>query len=142
MTIPAERWLLDTNVWLFGLRRDAAFPACANLLDQIGSFSIIIPLQVLKELTVNLTEVEMQDFYKLVNSYPDRVEVSWEAAPAEKIRFYQDCGCRKGDAVIAAHADALGASLIVSENRQFLQTIVDLPSGMATAARALERLSR
>ena len=140
MTTPTERWLLDTNVWLFGLRRDATFPACASLLDQIGSFSIIIPLQILKELTVNLTEVEMQDFYRLVNSYPERVEVSWATAPPERVKFYQEHGCRKGDAVIAAHAEQLGASLIVSENRQFLQTVANLPVRMTRAADALERL--
>lgn len=56
MTILPERWLLDTNVWIFGLRRDAAFPACALLLDRIGSFSILIPLQVIKELSLALTE--------------------------------------------------------------------------------------
>jgi predicted nucleic acid-binding protein len=143
MTTPAERLLLDTNVWIFGLRRDTNFPACASLLDQIGSFSVsvIIPLQVLKELAVNLIEVEMQDFYRLVNNYHERVEVSWAAAPAERVTYYQERGCRKGDAVIAAHAEALGANLIVSENRQFLQTIADLPVGMANAAEALKRLS-
>ncbi len=94
MTTPAERWLLDTNVWVFGLRRDANFPACASLLGQIGSFAIIIPLQILKELTVNLTEVEIQDFYRLVNSYPERFEVSWATAPAERVKFYQEHGCR------------------------------------------------
>ena len=56
MTIPPERWLLDTNVWIFGLRRDNAFPGCARLLDRIGSFSVLIPLQVLKELNLALTE--------------------------------------------------------------------------------------
>lgn len=141
MTMPAERWLLDTNVWVFGLRRDADFPACAALLDQIGSLSIIIPLQVLKELAVNLTEVEMQDFYRLVNSYPERVEVSWATAPVERVKFYQERGCRKGDAVIAAHAEMLGANLIISENRQFLQTLADLPARMARAAEALQRMS-
>ena len=139
MITPTERWLLDSNVWLFGLRRDAAFPACASLLDQIGSISIIIPLQVLKELAANLTEIEMQDFYRLLNSYPERVEVSWTTAPHERVGFYREQGCRKGDAVIAAHAEVLGADLIVSENRQFLHTISSLR--MATAAEALERLS-
>jgi len=33
MTILAEPFLLDTNVWIFGLRRDGQFPACAELLD-------------------------------------------------------------------------------------------------------------
>jgi predicted nucleic acid-binding protein len=56
MTTPPERWLLDTNVWVFGLRRDEAFPNCARLLDRIGCFIVAIPFQVLKELNLNLTE--------------------------------------------------------------------------------------
>lgn len=48
MTIPLERWLLDTNVWVFGLRRDATFPACAELLDRIGSFFDRNPTPTLK----------------------------------------------------------------------------------------------
>jgi predicted nucleic acid-binding protein len=66
MTTPPERWLLDTNVWVFGLRRDNAFPTCAKLLDRIGLFSVLIPLQVLKELNLALTEDEMRDFYQPV----------------------------------------------------------------------------
>ena len=76
MTTPPERWLLDTNVWIFGLRRDDAFPACARLLDRIGSFSVLIPLQVLKELNLALTEDEMRDFYRLVNQYSEFIEIS------------------------------------------------------------------
>ena len=68
------------------------------------------------------------------------IEVSWVAAPAERVKFYQEHGCRKGDAVIAAHAEVVGANLIVSENRQFLQTIVDLPVEIATASEVLKRL--
>jgi hypothetical protein len=40
---------------------DAA-ATCAKLLDRIGSFSVLIPLQVLKELNLALTEGEMRDF--------------------------------------------------------------------------------
>jgi predicted nucleic acid-binding protein len=106
MTTPPERWLLDTNVWVFGLRADTSFPACAQLLDRIGSFSILIPLQVLKELNLALAEDEMRDFYRLVNQYPEFIELSWEPAAFEQVKFYEQLGCRKGDAVIAAHAEA------------------------------------
>lgn len=141
MTTPPERWLLDTNVWVFGLRRDEAFPNCAQLLEHIGSFTVIIPLQVLKELNLNLTEDEISDFYHLVNQQPEWMELSWAAAPAERVKFYEERGCRKGDAVIAAHAESLRVGSIVSENRQFLQTIEDLPIEIVTAADALARLA-
>ena len=140
MTTPVKRWLLDTNVWILGLRRDSNFPACSELLEQIGSFSVIVPRQVLRELALNLSDQEMRDFYRLVNSYSDRIEVSWILAPAERIAFYQEQGCHKGDAVIAAHAEALQVNLIVGENRQFLQTLSDLPVEISSPTLALQQL--
>lgn len=142
MTTPPERWLLDTNVWVFGLRRADSFPTCAQLLDRIGSFSVLIPLQVLKELNLALTEDEVRDFYRLVNQYREFIELSWEPAAAEQVKVYEQRGCRKGDAVIAAHAEASGIRTIVSENRQFLQTLRDLPVEVVTAGEAQTRLAK
>jgi len=140
MTTPPERWLLDTNVWVFGLRRDASFPGCAELLDRIGTFSILIPLQVLKELNLTLAESEMREFYQIINQYPEFIELSWEPVPPDRVRFYVEQGCRKGDAVIAAHAEALDVKIIVSENRQFLQTLRDLPVEIVNTGEAQTRL--
>ena len=89
MTTPPERWLLDTNVWVFGLRRDGTYVACAQLLERIGSFSVVIPLQVLKELNLTLTENEMRGLYLLINQNTDLVELSWQPAPPERVAFYQ-----------------------------------------------------
>lgn len=139
MTIPHDRWLLDTNIWVFGLRRDSTFPACAELLERIGLFSTVIPLQLLKELTVNLTEEEVSYFYGLINQHPEIIEVNWEHASIDRVRFFQALGCRKGDAIIAAHAEALGVTVIVSENRQFLQALKDFAIEIISSETALER---
>ena len=141
MTIPRERWLLDTNVWVFGLRGDDAFPACAQLLDRVGSFSVVIPLQVLKELNLALTEDEMRNFYSVINQCSEFIELSWQPAAIELVKFYEERGCRKGDAVIAAHAEALGIGFLVSENRQFLQTLKGLPVEIVTTGEAQIRLA-
>jgi len=141
MIIPPERWLLDTNVWVFGLRGDDAFPACAQLLDRVGSFSVVIPLQVLKELNLALTEDEMRNFYSVINQCSEFIELSWQPAAIELVKFYEERGCRKGDAVIAAHAEALGIGFLVSENRQFLQTLKGLPVEIVTAGEAQIRLA-
>lgn len=142
MTIPPERWLLDTNVWIFGLRRDDAFPACARLLDLIGSFSVLIPLQVLKELNLALTQDEVRDFYRLVNQYSDFIELRWDPVTTEQIKSYEERGCRKGDAVIAAHAEVSGIRTVISENRQFLQTLKGLPIELINADEATSRLPK
>jgi len=111
VTTPIERWLLDTNIWLFGLRRDEQFQACAELLFLVGAFSVVIPLQILKELNVNFTEEEAKVFHRLVNNYPEFVELNWEPPPVGRVKYFEDRGCRKGDAIIAAHAEACKVDL-------------------------------
>lgn len=140
MPIPTERWLIDTNVWIFGLRRDEKFPDSVRLLQTLGSFTALIPLQVLKELHLNLTDSEMAQFYGLLNRFPNRAELNWEEPSRERVAFYGKAGCRKGDAIVAASAERLKADLIISNNRQFLQTVSDLPAAIVTPSQALARL--
>ena len=141
MPSPTERWLIDTNVWIFGLRRDQNFPDSVRLLENIGLFLALVPLQIIKELHLNLLDDEMTEFYRLRTGFREFVEISWESVSQERVRFYRDQGCRKGDALVAAHAEAVGADLIVSNNRQFLMTVENLPVRIATPAHALSRLS-
>jgi predicted nucleic acid-binding protein len=84
----------------------------------------------------------MRDFYRLVNQYSEFIELSWEPVAAEHVKLYEQRGCRKGDAVIAAHAEASGIRTIVSENRQFLQTLRDLPVELVTTDEAQTRLTK
>lgn len=137
-----NRYLLDTNVWVFGLRRNSAFPTCAELLDLIGSFVVVVPRQLLKELGLNLTEDELRSFYQLINQHPEFIEVSWNLAPTERVRYFEMQGCRKGDAVIAAHAEVLGVKVIVSENRQFLRTLKEFSIDIVNSEAALKRIVR
>jgi predicted nucleic-acid-binding protein len=123
-------------------RPDDAFPDCARLLDRIGSFLVLVPLQVLKELSLVLTEGEVRDFYKLVNQYSEFIELSWEPVTTEQIKAYEQRGCRKGDAVIAAHSEVSGIRTVISENRQFLQTLKGLPIELINAEEASTRLSK
>src|SRR5436190_916437 len=49
--IGRDRVALDTNDFIFGIRRDASYPACAGLLrDQIDLVSLFVPLRVQIEL--------------------------------------------------------------------------------------------
>ena len=98
----------------FGLRRNENFPDSIRLLANIGSFSALVPLQIIRELRVNLLDDEMKEFYRLQNELRQSVEISWEDASPERVAFYRDKGCRKGDALVAAHAEASRADLIVS----------------------------
>ena len=140
MNLPTERWLIDTNVWIFGLRRDERYPDSFAVLKAIGSFVALVTPQIIKELRLNLTDDEMKAFYRLLKNFPEGVQLSWQEAVAEKVQFYLDRGCRKGDAVIASSAEVLAAHLIVTNNRQFLQTINNLPVSILTPSEALLRL--
>lgn len=136
MNLPTERWLIDTNVWIFGLRRDDRYPDSATVLEAIGSFVALVPPQVIRELRLNLTDDEMKAFYELLKNFPE----GWQEAAAEKVQSYLDRGCRKGDAIIASSAEVLAAHLIVTNNRQFLQTINNLPVRILAPGEALLRL--
>lgn len=140
MPTPTNRWLIDTNVWIFGLRRDEKSPDSVRLLQKLGLFTAVIPLQVIKELHLNLTDREMAEFYGLLNRFPNRAELNWEEASNERVAFYQKAGCRKGDAIIAASAERLKADLIISNNQQFLQTVSGLSTDIMTPSQALARL--
>ena len=78
---------------------------------------------------------------ELINQHPELIELSWQPARLERITFYQNRSCRKGDAVIAAHAEALGIKTIISENRQFLQTLSEMSTELITASEANARLA-
>ena len=140
MNLPTERWLIDTNVWIFGLRRDERYPDSFAVLEAIGSFVALVTPQIIKELGLNLTDDEMKAFYRLLKNFSEGVQLSWQEAVPEKVQSYLDRGCRKGDAIIASSAEALAVHLIVTNNRQFLQTINNLPVRILTPSEALLRL--
>ncbi len=140
MTIAAERVVLDTNVWIFGLRQQPERPACARLLRSLHRLTVHVLRQVLLELLANLHEAERRDFFRLSQRYPQRLEVSWERVDLARMQTYQQRGCKLGDATVAAHLDVLGVSVLVSENRDFLYEITNLPFRVMRAEEALREL--
>ena len=96
MTTLTDPWLLDANVWLFGLRRVEPFLVCAELLDHIGSYSVVIPFQVLKELNVNLIGDEKEDFYQLINQHSEWIELAGSRRPLRGSDFMKDAVAERG----------------------------------------------
>jgi predicted nucleic acid-binding protein len=127
VSIRNSRIVLDTNVWIYGLRQDRDYPACSELLEKLRTFQIVIPRQVLVELQVNLSPREYQRFWQLINAYSARAEISWDPAPAERFDRYRRLGCRRGDAAVATLTEHVGAEALVTENREFLRNVPDLP---------------
>ena len=101
--------VLDTNVWIFGLRGQADRLACQRVLQRLPRLHVQVPRQILLELRTNLTRDEMDRFFRLLNRYPERIQFHWDKVESALIHKYQQLGCKLGDAAVAAHVGALDA---------------------------------
>jgi predicted nucleic acid-binding protein len=137
LTIRTEWVVLDTNVWIFGLRRQPEYPACAELLGSLNRLRVKIPRQILWELQANLSDEEMHELFRLLNRYQERIDIQWDRVDPLLVEKHQRLGCKLGDAVVAAHLEALGIKTIVSENRHFLSEIQELPFRILNSSEAL-----
>jgi predicted nucleic acid-binding protein len=63
MTIEHDWLVLDTNVWIFGLRAQSDPLACDQLLRHLPRLYVKVPRQILLELQANLTEEEIRRFF-------------------------------------------------------------------------------
>jgi hypothetical protein len=62
-SIRDEALVLDTNVFVFALRKDARYPACEILLfDRLYELRVYVPLQIFVELQRNLTPLRCVGF--------------------------------------------------------------------------------
>lgn len=139
--IIGHDWLvLDTNIWIFGLREQSDPSVCDQLLLQLPRLYVKVPRQILLELRANLTAEEMRRFFRLVNRYPERTEFHWDRVNVSLIRKYQQLGCKLGDAAVAAHMETLGVGTLVSENRDFLCEIQGLPFRVLRAVDVVREL--
>jgi len=142
MTIRDERLVLDTNVWIFGLRRHPELPACALLLERLSQLQVILPRQVLRELQANFTESELRTLFRLLKEFPKQIVIRWEKTKVETIRKYQNLGCKLGDAAIAANLEEIEVEVLITENRHFLEELKDLPFRRLSASEALTELEK
>ena len=140
-SIRDEVVALDTNEFIFALRRDADHPACEILLfDKLNELHVYMPLQVLIELQRKLRTSEMR---AVLLALTKAKAVNWDYAPApfELVSQWERRGAKKGDAVIAAHLEAAAIRYLVSENRDFLVDLPNLPFEALTAEKAVQLLS-
>ncbi len=122
-----KRILLDTNVWIFGLRNAPEYSLCRRILANLPKFHVYVPRQILRELLENLDQREMTRLFRLINLHSGRIAASWTLADTKLIKKYQRLGCKKGDAVVAAHTEALNVGVLITENRGFLRQCKRLP---------------
>ena len=72
MTIEGEWIVLDTNVWIFGLRQEPTRLARFHLLRRLPDLFVRVPRQILLELRANLRHEELDDFFRLLNRHPEQ----------------------------------------------------------------------
>jgi predicted nucleic-acid-binding protein len=139
-SIPDEIIALDTNVYVFALRKTPGFSACEDLVfDKLEKLNVFVPLQIFIELQRNLTSNEMRGVLRaLIRARSIRWD--YTPAPAELIAQWEQRGAKKGDAVIAAHLQTASIAYLVSENRHFLAEISGLPFTVLNSAETLSKL--
>ncbi len=62
MTTGPEWVVLDTNVWIFGLRDEPDRPACLQMLQRLPRLYVQVPRQILLELRANLLKSSCEDW--------------------------------------------------------------------------------
>jgi predicted nucleic acid-binding protein len=133
---------LDTNVVIFALRGTGNQQACRTLLfERLPELKVYLPLQVMLELDRNLTRREMQLLWRVFRGMPDLV-VDYQRAASERIRYWQQQGAKKGDAVIVAQLEARDIRLLISENRHFLAEVAGLPFDVLSSSAVLTLLDQ
>jgi predicted nucleic-acid-binding protein len=139
-SIRGETVALDTNVFIFALRKEPDYPVCETLLfDKLPTLQVYMPLQIFLELQRNLTASEMR---RVVRALTMAQAVTWDYAPArlDRIRQWEQRGAKKGDAVITAHLEGAAIRYLVSENRDFLQELPALPFTVLSSEEAVRLL--
>lgn len=139
-SIRGEAVALDTNVFIFALRKEPNFPACETLLfDKLNALQVYMPLQIFLELQRNLTVSEMR---RVVRALTMARTVTWDYVPArvDLVRQWEQRGAKKGDAVITAHLEAATIRYLVSENRDFLLELPALPFTVLSSEEAVRLL--
>ena len=140
MNIRRDWGVLDTNIWIFGLRIQPDRLSCTQVLRRLHQLYVKVPLQILQELKRNLDTDEMDSLFRLGNPNPGRIDFRWDKVDPALISKYQQLGCRLGDATVAAHVEAMGVEILVSENRDFLEQIKGLSFQVLRAEEVLRQL--
>jgi len=85
----------------------------------------------------------MREIYATFSTRPEDVEpviLDWTPPPDYLVTEFRLCGCKKGDAFVAACVAAAGVDYFISENRHFLSEIKNLPFVVLSPAEVLAQL--
>src|SRR5205085_12477811 len=102
-SILDEPVCLDTNQFIFAIRRSTEYSACREIIrHHIQKLDISLPLEILIELHRNLYPQEIKAAYRILRGARELVE---DFAPVETtmLEHYEHMGAKDVDARICAH---------------------------------------
>ncbi len=131
--------VLDSNEYIFALG-SIRKPVCERLLEKIFKYpdriSLRITRLIVEEVRANLTPEAFREFINAINTFTSIDEDIF--VPFELGAKYEARGLKPADAFIAAYAEGVGADVLVTENRHFLNRHTDLPFKVLTAEKCLK----
>jgi predicted nucleic acid-binding protein len=134
--------VIDSNVYIFGFGL-VKIPACKNLIYEIIEkrelYNVRIPRAIVEEVRSHLAPEDFSTFIRVINILTTIDEDF--LIPFELGAKYEARGFKTADAFIAAYAEWVGADVLVTENRHFLNSNPDLPFKILTAEKCLKLIS-
>jgi len=133
--------VLDANEFIFGLgffRKKSCESLLNFLIDNFSSHSMSVCRTIVEEVRANLTAKEFHSFIKFINIFTVIDEDC--LIPFELGAKYEKKGLKDADALIAAFTEWVGAEVLITENRHFLNRCADLPFKVLSAKEYLNTI--
>lgn len=132
-------FVLDANEYIFALglfRKQTCEALLDLLLENVPLHAVSICRTIVEEVRDNLAPRDFQKFVKFINIFSKIDEDFF--VPFELGIKYERKGFKEADALIAAYTEWVGADVLVTENRHFLNHRADLPFKVLTAEECLK----
>ncbi len=131
--------VLDTNEYLFAFGAATQLPS-VQLLDWLTihrqSVQLRVPRLIVEEIRRNVSAEAFREVLAVIHAFTIIDEDV--LVPFELGAKYERRGLKPADAFIAAYAEWVGASVLISENRHFLTRQPELPFQVMTAQAFLD----
>lgn len=133
--------VLDSNEYVFSFGQFTKAP-CVSLIGCLktrhAEFKLRIPRLIVDEVRRN---VSPQAFEKFIAFLKGRTTIDEDFfVPFELGAKYEARGLKPADSFIAAYAEWVGASFLITENRHFLMRQKNLPFKVRSAEQSLRLL--
>jgi len=133
------RLVIDSNEYIFAfgpLKERVSYKFLEKIVETVPLHTVRIPRTIFEEVKRNLSAESFHEFISFINALTtidEDIVVPFEIAVKYEIK-----GLKPADAFIAAYTEWVGADVLVTENRHFLNHHSDLPFKVLTAEKCLK----